>query len=260
MFERVLVSVPSEHFPQLALERAANIEELYSSKIYLSYIIEDNVFEEVSDQLGHVLTDKEGEKFQKKMAKQHEKMAKKVILKEAKKILGSKPNEISVQKGKFSKATKDEIDDSDADLLLMEYDSFNLMKYRIMDSSPVPVWIERKSGPIKKIGLFCTNLSPNIHSLKIAKKLKRGFSAKLSSYFVNDPKGKMDRERSKELSASHRIKWTEVVDEKVDTYIYRKAKEEEFDLIILGRIKKRGYFHMRSNFAKRTDCSVLLIN
>lgn len=260
MFDRVLVSVPTEQFPLLALRRASEMKDLLGSRIYLSYIIEDNVFDEVSDQVGHVLTEKEGEKFQKKMVKHHKKMAKKVVLKEAERILGVKPKEFTVQKGAFSETLMDTIQESEISLLMMEYESFNLIKYRIMDSSPVPVWIERKEGPIRKIGLFCSNLSPNERSPRFAKSLMRSFSARLYPYYVMDPKGKSDGDRAEMLAVNNRLKWNEVAREKMDSFIYRKAREEGFDLIILGRIKKRGYFHMRSKFAKRTDCSVLMIN
>ncbi|MFO8050149.1 MAG: universal stress protein [Thermoplasmatota archaeon] len=260
MFNRVLVSAPSEQFPRLALKRAAEMKELMGSRIYLSYIIEDNVFDEVSDQIGHVLTEKEGDKFQKKMEREHRKMARKVVLKEAERILGIRPKDFLVQKGSFSETLTDTINENDIDLLMMEYESFNLIKYRIMDRSPVPVWIERKEGPIKKIGLFCSNLSPNEHSPSVARSLMRAFSAKLDPYYIVDPKGRGDGEEAEILAGENRLKWNEVAREKVDSFIYGEAKEEEFDLIILGRIKKRGYFHMRSKFAKRTDCSVLMIN
>ncbi|MEA3559820.1 MAG: universal stress protein [Candidatus Thermoplasmatota archaeon] len=260
MFKKVLVPVPTEQFPQLAIERAARMKELFESEIYLSYIIEKNVFDEFSGQVTNVLTEKEAIKFEKMMVKQHENMARKVVLKEAEKVLGSKIDDFSVHKGSFSDTVLDDLEEKGADLILMEYDSFNLLKYRIMDRSPIPVWIEKKKGPVKKIGLFCTNLSPNKRSPIIARRLKRELKAKLSSFFICDPKGKECEDDRDMISSKHRLKWTEISDEKVDSFIYRKAREEDFDLIILGRIRKRGYFHMRSKFAKRTSCSVLLVN
>jgi K+-sensing histidine kinase KdpD len=142
----------------------------------------------------------------------------------------------------------------------MEYRSYNLMKFRIMDRSPVPVWIERHEGPIKKIGLFCTNISPNRRAPKAAVKLKKAFNAKLSAYYVNDPVKNENKVEPSEITKQYRIKWNDITKEKVDRFIYQKAREENFDLIILGRIKKRGYFHLRSKFAKKTGCSVLLVN
>jgi len=260
MFNRILISVPQEQFPQMALERGKDLAERLDSKIYLSYIIEDDVFDEVSDRIRHVVTEKESENFQKKMTRTHEKVAKKIILKEAERILGEELDEFIVQKGNYSRALLDSIDYHDADTLLMEYESFNLMKYRIMDISPVPVWIERHEGDIKKIGLFCTNLSPNRMAPRAARKLQKALNAKVQGYYVNDPAGDTDEDEPGEISDLFRIKWEDVVNEKVDRFIFSRAKEEEFDLIILGRIRKRGYFHLRSRFAKRTNCSVLLMN
>jgi hypothetical protein len=181
-------------------------------------------------------------------------------LKEAEKILGEEPDEFIVQKGNFSRSLLDSIEYHDADTLLMEYESYNLMKYRIMDISPVPVWIERHEGDIKKIGLFCTNLSPNRMAPRAARRLHKAFNAKVQAFYVNDPAGEVDEEEPEEISDMYRIKWDDIVEDKVDRFIFSKAKEEGFDLIILGRIRKRGYFHLRSRFAKRTNCSVLLMN
>jgi len=244
MLKRIMISVPQEQFPELAIRRGKDLSKRLDSKIFMSYIIEDTVFDEVASQARHVFTERENEKFQRKMVRSHEKVARKVILKAASKILGEEPDEFSVARGKFTDILLKEIEENDADTLLMEYESYNLVKFRIMDRSPVPVWIERHEGPIKKIGLFCTNLSPNSKSPKIAKKLKKAFNAKLEAFFINDPEGGDDGDEPEELARTFRIKFCEIVEEKVDRFIYQKASEEDFDLIILGRIRKRGYFHI----------------
>ena len=260
MFKKIVISVPQEQFPELAMKRGGELSDRLDSRIFMSYIIEDTVFNEVASKARHVLTESEKRKFEKKMIKTHEKVAKKVILKEAENILGEEPDEFSVEKGMFTDSLLRTIEENDADTLLMEYRSYNLMKFRIMDRSPVPVWIERHEGPIKKIGLFCTNISPNKRAPKAAVILKKAYNAKLSAYFINDPVKNANKVEPSEITKNYRIKWKEVVEEKVDRFIYQKAREMDFDLIILGRIKKRGYFHLRSKFAKKTDCSVLLVN
>lgn len=260
MLKRIVLSVPQEQFPELAIKRGKDLADRLDSKIYMSYIIEDTVFDEVAQKAGHVMTEKDKDIFERKMVRSHEKVARKVILKTASKLLGERPDDFSVKKGNFTDTLLEVIEEHDADTLLMEYESYNLVKYRIMDRSPVPVWIERHDGPIRKIGLFCTNLSPNSKSPKMAKKLKKALNAKVEAYYIHDPEGEDRKDEPELIRRDHRIKFNAIVREKVDRFIYQKAEEEDFDLIILGRIRKRGYFHLRSRFAKRTNCSVLLVN
>ncbi len=260
MFKRIVVSLPMEQFPDLALSRARDISRALGSEVAVSYIIEDNVFDKVQEMSTHVLTDKEHEIWERKMIRTHEKMAKDVLKKEAQKILGDIPVQLIIRKGSYSDTVSNTVEREEADLLIMEYRSYDLLKYRIMDRSPVPVWIERNGGPIKNIGLFCTNLGPNIKSPRAAKVLQRTFNSRLEPYFIMDPEGRLDKDEPDRISTANRLKWKEVANERVDSFIYRKAKERDLDLIILGRIKKRGYFHLRSRFAKRSSASVLLIN
>ncbi|MFW3147278.1 MAG: universal stress protein [Thermoplasmatota archaeon] len=260
MFRKVLVTVPMEHFPEKALKTAGELSRRTDAKVYLSYIIEDNVFNEVSEQADHVLSDREMERFHERMVHQHRKMARKVLLPEAERVMEVKARGLSVLTGLFSDAVQKEVTDRKMDLIIMEYDTYNLLNYRIMDRSPVPVWIARGGGRIGKIGLFCSNLAPNERSPEVALNLRKVFKARLKTYYINDPKGKMDEKEPRELARSHRFKWTETAEDKVDSFIYSKARSEDFDLIVIGRISKRGYFHLRSRFAKRTDCSVLMIH
>jgi hypothetical protein len=95
MFKRIVISIPQEQFPELAIRRGRDLSDRLDSKIYMSYIIEDTVFNEVGSQARHVLAESEKEKFEKKMVKSHEKVAKKVILKEAENILGEEPYDFS---------------------------------------------------------------------------------------------------------------------------------------------------------------------
>jgi hypothetical protein len=260
MFKNIVVSVPMEQFPDLALKRAKEFHETMESSITISYIIEDNVFDRVQEMSRHVLTEKEHEIWERKMTRSHDRMARKVLKKEVNKIMGDIPTKFIIQKGTYSDAISSTLEKVGADLLLMEYRSYDLLKYRIMDRSPVPVWIERNDGPVKRIGLFCTNLAPNQKSPKAAKLIQKTLHARLEPYYILDPAGKQDEEESERISTRNRIKWREVAKERVDSFIYRKARESGLDLIILGRIRKRGYFHLRSRFAKKSSASVLLIN
>lgn len=260
MFKNIVVSVPMEQFPDLALKRAREFQETMESKITISYIIEDNVFDRVQEMSKHVLTEKDHEVWERKMTRTHDRMARRVLKKEVEKIMGDIPTEFIIQKGTYSDAISSTIEKVGADLLIMEYRSYDLLKYRIMDRSPIPVWIERNEGPVNKIGLFCTNLAPNQKSPLAARSIQKALHARVEPYYIIDPAGKQDEEESERISTRNRIKWREVAKERVDSFIYRKAKENDLDLIILGRIRKRGYFHLRSRFAKKSRASVLLIN
>jgi hypothetical protein len=260
MFERVLLSIPMEQFPELAIKRAKDLSERMGSSIFISYVIEDNVFDKVSQQSKHVITDIDQKRWEKKMIRSHQRRAEEVVMLEVKETLGDSVEGLYVKKGNYYHSLKRTIQEIEANLLILEYRYFDLMKYRIMDRSPIPVWIERNKGPIEKIGLFCTNLAPNRKSPNTARKLARKFDAELDTFYIEDPEGPDPNDETENISKKHGIQWNDIVSERVDSYITEKTRERTYDLIILGRIKKRGYFHLRSNFAKRSDASVLLVN
>lgn len=262
MFEKVMISVPMEQFPSLAFERARDLSEYLGSELLVSYVIEDDLFKMVSASAVHVVTGKDQELWERKMIRTHEKIARDVVVKEAEKLTGRNDIDLRIVRGGYAGALSRVIEDEGCDMILMEYHSFDLLKYRIMDRSPVPVWIERNKGPIRRIGLFCTNLAPNERAPGAARKLKKAFGAGLESYYILDPEGDADEEREGPdmISARDRIRWTDVVHDRVESFITKRSKENDLDLIILGRIRKRGYFHLRSKFAKKTRASVLLIN
>ena len=260
MFDRILIPVPMENIPELAVKRARDLYGIFGSRIFVQYIIESEVFEEVSKQSTHVLTDSSTEDLFREMAEIHRSRAENSVLPDIERILGRKPHGFSVKEGEFHDLVLDSIEDLDVDMILMEYHSFSLFKYRIMDRSPVPIWIERNGGNINRIGLFCSNLAPNEISPTVAKRLARKFDAKLYPYFIQDPAAYIDEEEPSDLSGDTGLRWREIVRQRMDDYIFRKSKKRDFDLIIIGRMKKRGYFHLRSKFAKRTHCSVLMVN
>ena len=259
MFRRILVPVPMENVPELALKRAGEMAKRFGSRIFVHYIIQSEVFDLVQEQSTHVITEGSQEDLFKEMSDIHRTRAEKSILPDVKSILGRKPDGFSVKEGEFHDQVLESIEELKAELVRREYHHFSLRKYKIMDRSPVPIWIERNSGNIKKIGLFCSNLAPNEISPKAAKKLAREFDAKLYPYFIQDPASYIDEEEPAELADEKGLKWREVVNKRLDDFIYRKARKRDFDLIIIGRMKKRGYFHLRSKFAKRTHCSVLMV-
>jgi len=258
--ERVLIPIPQEQFPELALKRGGNLSHRLGTDMIVTYVIEDDVFDRTFEQAMHVLSDQDKESFRTSMARSHEAKARKVVLKEVKRIVGEASCHFRVEQGAFEEVVLNAIREHMADMVMMEYDSYSIIKYKIMDRSPVPVWIERAGGPIKKIGLFCSNLSPNRRSPEFAISLKKAFNAKLDSFYITDPEGKQSDDGPHELMSIFKLRPLEVVEAKVDQFISERAHNDGYDLIILPRIRKRGYFHLRSNFAKRARCSVLLVN
>ncbi len=260
MFRKILISVPMEQFPELAINRAKYMEQRFGSEIILSYVIEDNVFDQISGKLKFVMTEKESERFEKEMVKTHREKANKLVRREVERILEEKLDGFTIEKGIYFEEVIKTIKEQRPDLILMEYNPFDMLHYRILDRCPIPVWVERESGPIKKIGLFCTNLAPNVKAPAIARRLGKRLDAEVKTYFIKDGREEIDGKEPDRVAKKNHITWNEVVEDKVESFIYRKVKKEDFDLIIVGRIKRRKYLHFRSKFAKKTKCSVLLVN
>ena len=71
MLRRIVISVPQEQFPELAIKRGKDLSERLDSRIFMAYIIEDSVFDEVADKARHVMTEKDKDKFERKMVRSH---------------------------------------------------------------------------------------------------------------------------------------------------------------------------------------------
>lgn len=260
MLKRILIGIPMESIPQKALSRAEELCKATGADIFVTYIIEDNVFKEFSRQGSHVISEKGKEDIIDMMTKQHKARALNVIKPDVENRFQGDIDDFTIKTGMYSDALLESASEKNIDLIMIEYESFSLLKYRIMDRSSVPVWIEKNDRKIRNIGLFCSNISPNRHAPAIAKHLSKSLRAKLHSNFIYDPSGDSDPAITSDLSSEFRLKFDQVVEEKVDHYIYQKSKAEQYDLIILGRIRKKGYFHLRSKFAKKINASVLLVN
>lgn len=259
-FNNILLPLPLEGIPRGAVRRAGELADCTGAKVHVIYIIEEEVFNEVSKQAHHVLTGPGRMRLFHDLREAHRKNAKEMILPEVTQILGVKPASFSVKEGAYHDIVLSSVDGLKADLVIMEYRAYSLINYRIMDRSPVPVWIERNEGKLKRIGLFCTNLAPNVRAPRAGVELAEMSGAELSPYFVQDPAGYIDVEEPDDVAKRFSLTWKKVEEGKFDDIIYKRSKKMDFDLIIIGRVKKRGYFHLRSKFAKKTRCSVLLVN
>lgn len=261
MLKKIVLSVPQEEFPELAMKRGRELAERMGSKLFLSYIIEDAVFDEIFSSAMHVLSEKDRERFERKMIMTHEKVAKKIIFKAARRIMGDEVDEFSVRKGHYTETLLDMIKEHNADTLLVEFDSYNIVRYRMMDSSPVPVWVERHEGPIRRIGVFCTNLSSNDRPLMFAKRIEKAFDARLEPFYIHDPEGKEEHCKSPEMIANeHGIEFAGIENDRADRAIYRISERSDLDLLVVGRMHKKGHFHLSSRFVKRSRCSALLVD
>lgn len=249
-----------ENIPVYAVRRAGEIARTMDSEVFVTYILEEEVFQEVEKQSTHVITEKTKEDFVENLKDAHRKNAHDIIRKQVNEDLGFEPEEFRIREGAYYSVTTDSVEDLDIDVIFLEYSSFDLFKYSIMDRSPVPIWIVRKLGPIKKIGLFCTNLAPNMRAPAFAVELGKRFDSHINAYYIEDENGTVKKSEPAKIEKRSGVKFNKIVKGDLETEIYKISKNEEFDLIILGRIKKIGFFDLRSKFAKKTKCSVILIN
>lgn len=260
MFKRLLVPVTKEGLPEMALKRSAELSASVGSKVIISYFIDDTLYEGVGDQVMHVLTEHDKEMFQRNMVRTQEQVAKRIIKNNVITILGSRPEEFVIRKGPIPETILGAVDEFGADALMIEYGSYDLLKYRVMDRSTVPVWIERHDRPIKRIGLFLADPRQSDRLIDAAKALRSATNASLRSYFIADPKAENTEEALEGVVSSRRIRFEQVIKERPESSIREIVHEKKLDLIVIGHMGKKGYFHLRSGFARKRPCSVLLIN
>jgi hypothetical protein len=259
MFKRLLVAVPMEQYPERALLRARDMSVRWDSEIAVLYVIEDNIFNEVSDYSQHVITGSEEKEWQHTMEHYHRNSAEKIFLFDAEKLLGKKVDRFTIVRGMYSDMIGDEIKKHESDLILLETFPRSFIKLRILDSSPVPIWLERTSADIQKIGLFCTNANPNIKAPPVAREIAEKYRGQLCCYFINDPSAPMKKDLPHKIAEKHSLVWNGFFKGKAEHIILKTARNEKLDCVIIGRVKTYRLFSLRRTISRSIRCNVLFI-
>lgn len=259
MFEKILIAIPMEEYPEKAIVRAREIMDKWNSEIVIAYVIEDNILDVATDHSQHVLTEKGEKDWQNKIIKIHKERAREIVISDAEKTFGKKIDHFTVVRGMYSDVIIDLIKKYSCDLILIERFPQSFIRLRILDSSPVHVWVERNPGNIKRVGLFCTNANPNIKAPPVAREIAQHYKAEFLSFFIFDPAFTMNRKLPGEISRSHDLVWEDILEGKAEDTILRTVKKKNVDLIIIGRVETYRLFSLRHTISRKVSCNVLFI-
>ena len=275
MFKRILVPLPSEYFPELAIKRAIDLASKFRSKLCLLYIYEEREMEKILTRgashalTGHDINNIECMLIEKEMNGESEVYFKKVEQ-------FAKPKKVKFHKftckGLFSEEILKNIKSEKIDLIVSEFHPDVLLKYSIFYDSPIPVWIERTGGAIQNIYGICTNLAKNKKVPKYTVNFGKKFGSNVRFNYVFDAektepskseigKGKKFlKSLEKKYQADVRDFRTYFFTRDILKYLKTSFKIERSDLVILGRFEKKGRVLFQTVDKKIKVCQKIPVN
>lgn len=142
MFERILVPVSSQYFPEKALEKGLEIAKNHNSEIRIIYIIEKRIEEKVKKVSEYVMTEKQIEDVELEIREALEKEFDKRI--DAFESEFDKEFSVKEVKGEFSNQISKEIEEFNTDLIIIETEQGSVLNYNLIyEKSDIPILIAR---------------------------------------------------------------------------------------------------------------------
>lgn len=255
MLNSVLVPISMEHYPDGAIKRAEYLHEKLNIETYLVYIVEENIFEEVRSRSKNLLNQRERAALESEIIENQKREAD-VCFNMAKRSTKNRIKECCIIRGLYRDAILKAMEHFKCDLVIIEYISPILARYKILSRSPIPLWVERKEGEINKIGVFNSNLGTSPKVKAIVEFLRVGMDAEVECYFINDPSA--DWTPKDEVEALTGVD-CKIVNENFDNFVYKTVLNHNFDLVIVSRFKDRGMFRDRIEYSKNMKCNVLFL-
>ena len=252
MFNKILLPLPSEYFPLNAVKRVIQLAPKFKSKVYLEYIFEDQVMDKVDNVTSGAIPVQLLEEMAEEVKYAGVGSESTLFFDEIQNLAEDKNIEFQkiIHTGVHSDKILGCIKDKNIDLMVTEFRSDTLLKYRIFYDSPAPVWLEHSGRRIENICGILTNLSPNLLVPKFSFNLVRKFKVPMTYYYVIDDTEPYDREeelknRNKLFSKIKRagkrsgIEFKlETVENEISNFINQQFKNDESSLVILGRFTK----------------------
>ena len=144
MFKDILVPVSSEYFPKKAMGKALELSKYFEANVKVIYIIEEKIKDKIHKASDYVRTESQIEEMENDINK-----AKKEEFNDAmdewKKDFEDKINfETKIVKGKYSKEITEELNNYDADLIVMETEQESILDYSLFyEEDDIPIMIVR---------------------------------------------------------------------------------------------------------------------
>lgn len=291
MFSKILIPISSEGFSEEAIKRAAKLASFTNGKIYVLYIIEEKMLDEVDQVSNYVMTKENQQKLRNDIIKQREKLAEDVIIEKINKITSDEGVESKIEPieiGEFSDQISEFLKDGEVDLIFIGFKQRKFLKYRVIKRSDLPLWLYKKEKNLKPL-VVASNLTVNdiaVDSIfDLSKKfglkkldLKHAIDYSSEKNYKRTEKGIKEREKSrnkikkqakefiekfKNKCKNNNIKPdVEIIQGNMENIAIEGAKEHNSDLIIIGDIMKKDRLSLKDNVDKKiiakAPCSVLL--
>ncbi len=252
MFERILLPLPSEYFPVQAAKRAITLAEKFKSKLYIDYIFEEQVLDKVNNVSSGVVPQCTLEEMGEEVKNVEVGGESTVLFDRIEQITKKKNIDLMkvIHSGQLTDEILDCVHEYEINLIVTEFHSDTLPKYKIFYKSPIPIWLENNGNKLKKIYGILTNLSPNEFVPKAAFYLSKRLNIPLHFYYVLDT-SEMHDERTEYDTHKRLIKDIKARAKKLNIYfeydtvtqdishfLDHTFRNEDDSLVILGRFKK----------------------
>ena len=252
MFDKILLPLSSEYYPELAVNRAIDLAAKFKSELTLEYIFEEKVIDKINDVSSGAVTQCSLEEMAEEV-KNVEVASESTVLFDKIETRARKKR-ILIHKQIHSGHLTDEILDCighlGINLIITEFHKDVLSKYRILYDSPVPVWLENNGNRVNKIFAILTNLNPNQLVPNAAFYLSKKLDLPLHFFYVLDttetkddqtgwedhkPLIKALRGRARKLNIYFEY---DTITDDISHFLSNKFRHEDRSVVILGRFSK----------------------
>ncbi|PTD93535.1 hypothetical protein C9439_07210 [archaeon SCG-AAA382B04] len=292
MFSKILIPVSSEGFSEKAIERATQLVSFSNGKIFILYIIEEKMLDEVREVSDYAMTKETKQKLRKNIIEEREKIAKDVIIEKIDEIISNKNVELEIepiQIGEFSDSISNFLKSGEVGLIFLGFKQRKFLEYRVIKRSNLPLWLYKKEKEDIKPLVVVSNLTVNDIAtdsiFDLAKKfnlkkldLKYAIDYSSEKRYERTKEGikekkesrKKIRKESKRFIEEFRQKCernnitpdVEIIKDNMEDVAIEGARKHNSDLIIIGDIMKKDRLTLKENIDKKivekAPCSVLL--
>ena len=274
VFKRLLLPISSEFFSENVAERAEKFVELFGSKVYAVYIIEEKTLRKVDEIAEPFLTEKQRKEMEKNIIEKNKGVAN-IIFEKIAEYIPDFEREIIV--GEFSDVIMKKAKKHNATCVMMGFEKECFLRYRLLENIKIPVWVEIGKG--ENVLGVCSNLAPNVRVPKFTLKFAEKFGKKAYFIYVIDTEEKIEvdekgvkREKTMEelrqAAEKFAAKYKKYADVKIavgsiEGEVAKYADEVNADVVIIGReMKKRKIFsrEIKKEMIEKIKHSLLFLN
>jgi nucleotide-binding universal stress UspA family protein len=285
MFKNILIPMSSEFYDKEILERSFILAEKFNSKVKLLYIIEEKTLNQTDKMQDPYRTPQDKAETKKEILAKQKQAASSIVFHDADYIFKNKEHLISgkIAEGEFSTIVKNELEETQYDLILMGFEKESILRYRLLEEVNIPIWIEGKSDkPI--ILAVCSNLAPNQKVPEISIELSKALGWNLHMLYIVDIEDcvqvdqnceRSDKKPERDLMFNAQSFINHMKNKGITVTLtkgsleketIKTAKEINASLVIVGREQKRKGIlglpakNIKKKIAEKSEYSILFVN